>query len=154
MYCLDPSALIDAWVRKYPPDVFPSLWECIESLITNGTLVSPDEVLLELERGGDELYKWAMNHPTLFRPPTAMIQARLTHIVNTFPTFVPPRVRHGIWADPYVIALAQEVGAAVITTEVLASPDARYLKIPNVCNALVIRCLTPLQFIKECGWRF
>jgi hypothetical protein len=56
VYCLDSSALIDAWVRKYPPDFLPSLWKGIEDFITNGTLVSPEEVLLELERGGDDLY--------------------------------------------------------------------------------------------------
>jgi Domain of unknown function (DUF4411) len=154
VYCLDSSAFIDAWVRRYPPDFLPSLWEGIANLITDGVLVSPEEVLLELERGNDELYKWAVNQPTLFRPPTFMIQVCVAQIVNTFPTFVPPRAPDGIWADPYVIALAQEVGAAVVTTELLAPPDARYPKIPNICNALGIRYLTPLQFIRERGWRF
>ena len=154
MYCLDSSALIDAYVRRYPPDFLPSLWKCIEDLITNEILLSPDEVLLELERGNDELYNWAINHPSLFRPPTLMIQARVSNIVNTFPTFVQPRAADGVWADPYVIALAQEVGAAVVTTEGLAPSNARHPKIPNICNALNIRCLTLLQFIRECGWRF
>jgi hypothetical protein len=154
VYCLDSSALIDAWVRKYPPDILPSLWRAIDDLITNGTLVSPDEVLLELERGNDELYTWALDHPTLFRPPTSMIQVRVAHIVNTFPTFLQQRASDGIWADPYVIALAQEVGAAVVTTEGFAQRNQKFLKIPDICNALDIRCLTPLQFIRECGWRF
>jgi hypothetical protein len=83
-----------------------------------------------------------------------MIQARVTHIVNTFPAFVPPRAADGIWADPYVIALAREVGAAVVTTEQLAPSNARQMKIPNICDALDIRCLTPLQFFRECRWRF
>jgi hypothetical protein len=154
VYCLDSSALIDAWVRKYPPDILPSLWRSIEGLITGGTLLSPEEVLLELERGSDELYKWAKNHPTLFRPPTLMIQARVGHIVNRFPAFMQPRSPDGIWADPYVIALAQEVGAAVVTTEGLADRNAKYLKIPNICKELGIRCLNTLQFIRECGWQF
>jgi hypothetical protein len=97
-------------------------------------LLSPDEVLRELERGGDELYTWAINHPTLFRPPTLMIQTRVSYIVNSFPTFLQRWAPDGIWADPYVIALAREVGAVVVTSEVIAPPNARHLKIPNICN--------------------
>ncbi len=154
MYSIDSGALIDAWVRKYPPDFLPSLWAEIGALIAAGTLVSPEEVLLELERGGDDLYDWATSHPALFRVPTPPIQARVAHIVNTFPAFVPERAPDGIWADPYVIALAQEVGGAVVTSESIAPPNARHLKIPNVCATLGIRCLTPLEFFRERGWHF
>jgi peptidoglycan/xylan/chitin deacetylase (PgdA/CDA1 family) len=130
------------------------LWDQIAALIDAGTLVSPDEVLLELERGGDDLYDWAKERPTLFRPPTQSVQARVAYVVNTFPTFVPERAPDGIWADPYVVALAQEVGAAVVTSELIAPPNAHQIKIPNVCEALGTRCLTLLGFFRERGWRF
>ncbi len=154
MYSIDSGALIDAWVRKYPPDFLPSLWQQIEMLIDAGTMVSPEEVLLELERGADDLHDWAKNHQTLFLPPIASIQARVAHIVNTFPSFVPERAADGVWADPYVIATAQEVDGTVVTSELIAPPNARHVKIPNVCCELSVRCLTPLEFFRERGWQF
>lgn len=154
MYSIDSGALIDAWLRKYPPDFLPSLWESIRALIAAGTLAAPEEVLLELERGGDDLYEWAESQDGLFRPPTPEIQARVAHIVNTFPNFLPERSPDGVWADPYVIALAQEAGAAVVTSELVAPPNARRLKIPNVCATLGVRCITPLAFFRERKWHF
>lgn len=154
MYSIDSGALIDAWVRKYPPDFLPSLWVALSDLAAAGTLVAPDEVLLELERGGDALYDWAHDRPNLFRALTPPIQARVSHIVNTFPSFVPPRSPDGIWADPYVIAVAQDTGGAVVTSEQMAPANARLLKIPNICQSLGVRCLTPLAFFRERGWRY
>jgi len=154
MYSVDSGALIDAWTRKYPPDFLPSLWEAIGGLANTGTLISPEEVLLELERGNDELFNWAREHREIFHPPTSNIQARVAHIVNNFPTFLPERAADGIWADPYVIALAQNVEGTVVTSELLAPHNARHMKIPNICKKLGVRCLTPLEFFRECGWHF
>ncbi len=154
MYSIDSGALIDCWVRKYPPDFLPSLWELLAEMAAAGVLVAPEEVLLELERGGDDLHAWALARPDAFRPPTAPIQARVGHIVNIYPSFVPDRIVDGIWADPYVIAVAQEIGGAVVTSEQISPLGARNLKIPNICQALGVRCLTPLQFFREQGWRF
>src|ERR1022692_867540 len=33
MYCIDTSALVDGWIRYYPPDVFPPLWTKLEDMI-------------------------------------------------------------------------------------------------------------------------
>jgi hypothetical protein len=154
VYSIDSGALIDCWVRKYPPDFLPTLWQQLSDLVAAGTLIAPEEVLLELERGGDELYAWAQARRAAFLPPSAQVQTRVAHIVNAFPTFVPERAPDGIWADPYVVALAQESGGAVVTSELMAPGNARNLKIPNICQTLNVRCLGPLAFFRECGWRF
>jgi hypothetical protein len=39
-YCIDTSALIEAWVRYHPPDVFPTLWNQIDDLVDSGRLVA------------------------------------------------------------------------------------------------------------------
>ena len=59
MTVIDTSALLDGWVRYYPPDLFPSLWSHLEEMIRTGELLSPDEVLLELAQKDDEIHKWA-----------------------------------------------------------------------------------------------
>lgn len=55
MYIFDTSALIGAWVRLYPPDSFPRLWDQMNALAEAGHLVVPAEVFDELEAQADDL---------------------------------------------------------------------------------------------------
>lgn len=68
-YSFDTSALMDAWHRRYPPDVFESMWERVDRLIESDTIKAVDEVLLELERKDDSLHEWARARPRMFIPP-------------------------------------------------------------------------------------
>jgi len=55
-------------------------------------------------------------------------------------------------ADPFVIALAVARDGVVVTEEYkgsLASP-----KIPVVCEALGVRCITTVEFVQDQGWTF
>ncbi|MCK4820763.1 DUF4411 family protein, partial [bacterium] len=65
-YCIDTSALIDLWRRNYPRDIFKSLWNEIEDLISYRRLVAPREVLKELEKQDDELLVWAKKNLEMF----------------------------------------------------------------------------------------
>jgi len=56
-YVVDTSSLIE--LKKFPDDVFPSLWKNIAVLIHKGFMVSPREVLNELSVQDDMLKKWA-----------------------------------------------------------------------------------------------
>jgi hypothetical protein len=153
VYSIDASALIDGWVRYYPPDVLPTLWENLDSLVRDGRLRATDDVRLELERGSDALYEWCRDRDGMFRAQSDAVQERVANIVNRFPSFVPERSPDGIWADPFVIALAQVDGLAVVTGERRAAANARP-KIPNVCEALSVECINFLDFIRREGWRF
>ncbi|HOV80291.1 MAG TPA: DUF4411 family protein [Bacillota bacterium] len=91
MYCIDTSALIHGWRRDYPPDVFRSLWEQLDQLIRQGKLFSSVEVLLELERGGDDIYNWAKERKHIFLEADEEVQKALAALVNKFPSFMYPR---------------------------------------------------------------
>ena len=66
-YSIDTSAILDdAWVRGFPPDVVPGFWARFEELIDNGQLIATEEVLYELEKKEDNVYKWAKNHKNMF----------------------------------------------------------------------------------------
>lgn len=105
------------WKRDYPPDVFGSLWDNVVDLAKNKRLIAPYEVLLELQRGGDEIYKWAKSLDFMFLEPNDEVQQIVSEIVNKYPSFVPEESKDGIWADPYVIALAKAFNAVVVTGE-------------------------------------
>lgn len=39
-YCMDTSALLDAGVRYYPSDTFPSLWTKMDHSIDEGVIIA------------------------------------------------------------------------------------------------------------------
>ena len=154
MFVIDTSSILQAWKRDYPPDTFPTLWQKIEQLAAQGVLIAPSEVLLELERGGDEIYRWARGQASLFVEPDEEVQGIVGEIVDRWPAFVPDDSHDGVWADPYVVALAAVRSGSAVTGEVAASLAARRPKIPNICQAMGIPCSNLLGLLRSRGWTF
>lgn len=154
MYCIDTSSLIQGWRRDYPPDIFHSLWEQLDQLIKQDRLFSSIEVLLELERGGDDIFEWAKERKQIFLEADEEVQSTLTSIVDKFPSFIPDDSHDGIWADAYLIALTQTKNWVLITGEKPVGPGSKRLRIPNVCQILDVECINLLQLIRREGWHF
>ncbi len=83
-YAVDTSIWIDIW-RHYPPDIFASLWEQLRAAISDGHIVSPEEVLHELRRGTDELAELLEAEVGLFIPLEEDIQAGVTVVMARCP---------------------------------------------------------------------
>lgn len=154
-YCIDTSGLTNGW-KNYSPDFLPDLWKDIEDLIDGGGLISAEEVLRELEVGGDDLYQWALKRPVMFVPSADIgIQQAVAQILSNpeHAKLIPLNSTAKTIADPYVIATAKVQGCTVISNERLQlSPSPNKTKIPNVCQDLGITHLTFLEFIKAQGW--
>lgn len=153
MYCIDTSSLIHAWRRDYPPDIFGGVWERLNHLAENGELIAPEEVLLELARGGDELHNWAQQRKGMFLSPVSEVQALVQQYINSYPSFLPHSSVDGVWADPYVVALAQHRGLSVVTGEVLVPENSKRLRIPNICVAAGVRYMTLLDLLRDSGFK-
>ena len=151
-YCVDTSALMDGWRRWYPHEAFPSLWKELENLVAGGELIAPDEVLEELKKKEDDLFKWAKSQKKLFHVLDAETQVALREVMAQFPRLVNTQKERST-ADPVVIALARVKSFAVITGEKAAGNDARP-RIPNVCDFYSVRHLTLPELIRERRWRF
>lgn len=151
-YCLDTSGLLDAWVRWYPPDVFPSFWLKIEDLVDSGRIIASDEVLVELESREDELYKWAKDRRQMFLPLDEDIQILAVKILEQFPRLVDTR-RERSQADPFVIAVAMLHKRIAIAGE-KASGTAEKPRIPNVCNYFGVEHMGIVQLIRREKWSF
>lgn len=152
-YSIDTNALIDLVRRIYPPKIFPSLLRNCESLIAAGNLIATHEVLVELERKtGDEVHAWAISQPRLFLPTGEIIQAAALGVLELYPNLIDPDATEP-QADPFVIALAKVRNCSVVSGE-KANNKAGRPKIPNVCKALSIPCLTLLEFFEEQHWTF
>jgi hypothetical protein len=150
-YCFDTSALIECWSRSYPPDVFPGLWEKMDSLVAHRGLQCPEEVRVELARQEDELRKWADGRRYMFVPLDEPIQEATRAVLQGHPLLMKAtKNRNG--ADPFVIATAQVRRLTVVTEE--QGGTAKKPKIPSVCSALNVRCIDVLTFLREQGWSF
>jgi len=145
---------LQAWRRDYPPDVFGNVWSKLSDLATSEVLIAPEEVLLELQRREDEVYRWAKAHDSMFLPPEPAVEDQVNTIVNRWPNFLPEDSQDGVWADPYVIALAAARQAVVVTAEILASANARRPKIPNICDSLSIPWTQLLGLLRSQGCKF
>jgi predicted nucleic acid-binding protein len=145
-YCVDTSAWLDGWRRRYSPDVFPTLWQRIESQITAGSVFSSEEVYVELAKKDDDLHKWIQKHKHMLVPPEEEIQREVAKILTKYPRLV-DTLKNRSQADPFVIATAIQFKATVVTGESPGTEDRP--RIPFVCQREGIKCIDFLQMLRE-----
>jgi len=151
-YSLDTSAILNSWAKHYPPDVFPQVWDKLDTLANQGTLIASEEVLIELEAKDDDLHRWAKQRQMMFVPTDEAIQNCVSQILRHHPKLV-KEMSNRNRADAFVIAVAQVHNCSVVTEENLTdSPDRP--RIPDVCQAMGIRCLSMLTLLRDLGCRF
>ncbi len=151
-YSIDTSAILGAWRRHYPPDVFPLVWRKLDDLISLGDLIATEEVLVELKRKDDEVYEWARRREHMFIPINEEVQLAVEDILRDHKKLIDQRKsRSG--SDPFVIALAKVENCVVLTDE-KPSGSSKRPHIPDVCNALRIPWRNMLQLFRDQGWVF
>ena len=142
LYCTDTSSLIE--LKHFPRDVFGSVWTTLEDLIKAKRLFAPHEVFRELQKGDDDIFKWAKAQSGLFIDLDTAQGTLLSEILGRYPAMGAP-MKTGPHADPLVIALARTRlnsggdGCHVVTEEKLKGPGS--VKIPNVCDDFKVPCV-------------
>lgn len=150
-FSLDTSGLLDAWVRYYPPDVFPAIWNLMDGAARNGEIVVIDEVVREVERKDDGLVQWIKDRPGMVIPIDDPIQQHVVEIMARYGRLVDTR-KNRSGCDPWVIALARERHFTVVTAEKRTGTLARP-KIPDVCEDLGIPCIETIDLFRRQGWK-
>jgi len=134
LYSLDTSALITAWWRNYPPDVFGPVWDHMDTLIRNGVVRASREVLTELEKQDDDLYHWCkVREDDLFIDLVEELQDAVTTLLAKYPKLVATGRNK---ADPFVIALAtlSNPPLIIVTEESTLSGSVKRPNIPFICS--------------------
>jgi hypothetical protein len=150
-YCIDTSALIAAWQERYPPENFPVFWKRVDSLISDGRLVAPTEVLVEIGKRSDELRNWLLERRCMFRELEEEIQIAAANVLKKFPRLVGEK-KLRTSADPFVIALALVENLQIVADE-KPTGNVQRPNIPDVCEALGrISCIGLLQLIRNEKW--
>ncbi len=150
LYSFDTSSLMAARIRMYPPDLFPSVWAKFEELVNVGRILVPDEVFTELTKKDDDVSKWAKQRTAMIVPLAPDVTAAMTDILSRHPMLMAKGSRRN-GADPWVIAVAKVRNAAVVTEE---GSGGKRTKIPDVCHAEKVECLSVLGVIRLEGWTF
>jgi hypothetical protein len=152
IYCVDTSAWLDGWARDYPQDVFPSLWEKLSECIASDVIKCSEEVYVELEKKDDGLHDWLKARKQVLVYLDEDIQRIASELLVAHPRLVDTH-RNRSQADPFVIATAEHLEAVVVTGE---KPRGKLdiPKIPDVCEARGIGCMSFLDMLRELGWKF
>ncbi len=149
LYVFDTCAILETWVRNFPRDVAPGLWERLEAFIAEGVVVAPDEVFEEIAKKEDDVHEWAKaRRERLFVPIDEEQAVCVREIVNGYPNMLKSGRNR---ADPFVIALAQVKGLTVVTEEGIDGSDRRP-KIPYICGLLAVACTNVVGLMREQGW--
>jgi Domain of unknown function (DUF4411) len=150
-YCIDTSALIEAWQVDYPIEHFPGFWKRVEGLIAASRLTAPEEVLRETKKRSDELHAWLNARKEMFRDLEEAIQAEAGKVLTQFPRLVGER-KLRTSADPFVIALARVDDLQIVTDE-KPTGSLQRPNIPDVCSALGMRpCMPIVGVIRAEKW--
>ncbi len=147
-YSFDTSAFIEG-LRHYPFDVAESLWDHLDSLGKQRIVSAQQEVYEEVAKKHDALAVWLKARKYFFREPDEEIQSRVRSILKTHSRLLSLATNRS-GADVWVIAQAGVDQGAVVSYEQW-DPKRKNIKIPEVCSDLGIRCLTFVEFMRECG---
>ena len=150
VYSFDTSAIINGRRDIFKPNTFGSIWSAIEGMVGNGQVIAIDEVRNELKRKSDDAYRWARTCRGLFVPLDRDVQMATRRVLAAHPRLMGiGGPRNG--ADPFVIGLAIARGGSVVTQETprtIIKP-----RIPDVCEALEVPCMTLPEFVDSQGWQ-
>ncbi|NYZ78672.1 DUF4411 family protein [Candidatus Micrarchaeota archaeon] len=159
IYVADSSALIEIQ-RKYPNDVFKTLWDNLSSLADEDRIIAPKQVLDEINRfvREDYLKTWTAAHKSIFKEPTTANIQKVAEILARFPKLIDSSSEFE-QADPYVIALAlcKDPQAKLFENVRIVVTEESFMhenKIPFVCGKFSVGCINTIEFFRREGWEF
>jgi hypothetical protein len=153
IYSIDSNSLIGL-KKWYPQDLVPDLWNKIDQMLDNGTLVICELVYDELQKKDDELSQWlSLRESKLVLLETnEQFQVVGADIINSYSIVDVNKSKSD--ADPFVIAFAKVLKGKVVSEENRVSSGGKAINIPNVCEKEGIPCLRLVDFFRETGIKF
>jgi hypothetical protein len=158
VFILDTSVFIQAARSYYAFDLVPTFWTHLAKLFQKKLLISIDRVKKEIDRGKDELKKWASQFPDLFQktddPDVLQSYQRVMQWAYAHPQYTSEakaEFARADNADAWVVAFALAKGGIVVSQETSSSASKTKIKIPDVCEAFGISCITTFDMLRRLG---
>ena len=158
-FWVDTDGLIEANNRGYAFDLVPGFWPFLVEQAEAGRIACPITVYAELtDETHGPLRDWAVKHRNspLFVEPSEAVQRACTvvgdHVKAKYEPFYYAPFLSG--ADPWLIAHLKTDGGLIVTNETLKGPNAKNVKIPNVCDELGLSPPIPLyEMARRLGFK-
>ena len=155
IYSIDASSLLDAYRFLYPMENFPALWQEFEKLIKNDRLKMSELAFVEATRD-KVLNEWCREKnlkPYIESKIDESDQKAVRNILSKYPGML--NVKKGTsGADPWVVALAMKFQNVIVVTEEKSTGNLQYPRIPDVCKASNIECVTIAGIVRKENWIF
>jgi hypothetical protein len=159
IYLLDSNTYIQAKNFYYDMEFCPAYWDWLDLQFANGNIASISSVYDELSSYGDELSEWVKKRNHHFLPTiddvTQSKYGEVVQYVYELENKNPENVVNFLdKADPWLIAYAAVTDATIVTHEVLAPPNSKKVKIPNICRVFNVNYITTYQLLRTLQARF
>lgn len=147
-YVIDSNCVIEGRNNIYAADVFPKLWQNLGDLFAKGVAYMPQAVIDEITiKHDDDPNSWINKHKDRI---VAISEAQQSDIENYFGQFVSERLHKKNYTDLRIIATAKALGATVVTLEKMPGE----YKIPTICQAESVKCISLMGLMQQEGWVF
>lgn len=165
-YCVDASAIIAAWVTRYPEDVFPSLWLQLAEHRTDMALIKPiyDQIdpMSQADKGKPELEKrkkyplrmWMVDNEFESIPIDGRVEELSLRLEKEYQVREESKGADG--KDIKLIAYAKINNKIVVTEEgkQKENPVKKHnYKIPLICDEKEVECINFIEMIRRLGIR-
>lgn len=156
-YLLDTNVFIQAWKYYYAMDFCPAFWDWITTGHDAGQVFSVKKVYDEIAAGNDDLVDWVGEiDRSFFIEPSHETEHARTQVYSW--TIEQNYENAAIAefmevADGHLVAHALHGNYEVVTLEKAGNSPTK-IKIPNVCNAFGIHCITTFEMLRRARAKF
>jgi len=150
VYIIDAASWIACHEERYPPDVFPGIWDRIRDAAAEEMIKTPRQALKEVGDGSKGVSAWIRAiQPSIVLQETPSIVDKMNEVILRFPTLT-----RGVEesADPWLVAHAMALSDAVVVTEEVRSMGGRP-RIPNVCAAFDVKSTNLLTMFRRLSFK-
>ena len=157
IYCFDTNVLIQAWRTYYSPNFCGEYWNVLNELGKRQCIFLPRAVFDEIVGMDDDLANWlkASDIPKLPRDEAVINCWKAILARDPLHKHLVDNIKQRSLADPWVIAHAMKENACVVTKEIKETAvSTKRIKIPNVCETMMVPWINDFQFIEELNIQF
>ncbi len=157
-YLIDTNIFITGHKVHYPMDIHVSYWGALVDQIAQGNFVIIDKVRDEIQDA--PLVNWLrQNVQRELYATTADSIGEYSRIQQwaaqsaVFSCIEKSHFANSKVADPYLVAKAMSGGYTIVTYETSVGQGSTKIKIPDVCKAFGVRCISINEALRELSIR-
>lgn len=154
-YWIDSNIFIDAANGPYTFKRAPSYWSFLDDNLNFGAICTSEMVYRELVVFGDELSRWVKNRKQkgLCKQADLTVQTQLKGVVDgvlSCGRYTIENIDEFLrGADPWIIAHAKVTNGTVVTNESALRPNARKVRIPDICADNGVSCVSGYEMLDQ-----